>query len=834
MKLTFIFSILVMLGTNLYADKYAIAMRPPNGSRIPKVLGASGDLVPLTGYDYFDWFGITHHRTWFKPAISTLPYDGVKTLAAFKTACDAIRKEPMRQATSSDNFIDWNSFNAEFNYQVAEDMKRLKSLGIKAMICNTVFVSDTPITDQWTNIFKYWKSWYSMVYYLASNYDITMYEFRNEPSMWVSYETWESHWLIAADAMRKAMEDVNKNFGKNLPVYCLGPTSPGVWWDYNLNDPAVDPHGWDSKSWLKVKYDVFGNYNVNNPWNYGMYDFHRYTWSGEAVESDILEARNSLANARNDSHSTIPIVITEINTSTGANFTSKLKDTEDLLYGIGMAQIMQATACNGGNGLGNEGGFFQFKIGAPVSTTPAEGIQNRVCYLSNQSPNNYGGITRGGACFQLYAKHFRDSKQIVPFDVIAGIDPKNRTIAALDEEKQQYYIYGSTLLETVDNIEIDLNALDVNAGTQVTIQRVDAFNTGQITEVLTLNTTKKLSLTVSGMNAYLVTVPKANSAATKAIIYPTDDTMLSVADKLIHGAEVTMNVSINSTNPDLRKAAFVRFKLTNTDKQNRILLKLSGRNIGIEPDKREILHIYAVSNKEWSQSSLKDWTSGPGVGKYFITSTSMGTATGLGDMIDIEDNYAGFTSGKGKGLGIYGKFLGAVSFFSTNYKSNYLDVTDYVKSVSTGSNADVTFVISSIVRYNVNKFYNPYYYNLGVYHYDGRLVEIPSNENSNPELRPAIITLSDNPLSTIDQSIANEKLVVFPNPVEDFLTIGCTGEELFPLRDIKIVDANGRKTEKMQINSQNTINVKHLSSGLYYVLIQNKKKQYRTACFVKK
>ena len=35
-------------------------------------MGASGDLALKTGYDYFNWYGITEHRTWFKPSFSSL------------------------------------------------------------------------------------------------------------------------------------------------------------------------------------------------------------------------------------------------------------------------------------------------------------------------------------------------------------------------------------------------------------------------------------------------------------------------------------------------------------------------------------------------------------------------------------------------------------------------------------------------------------------------------------------------------------------------------------------------------------------------------------------
>ena len=185
----------------------------------------------------------------------------------------------------------------------------------------------------------------------------------------------------------------------------------------------------------------------------------------------------------------------------------------------------------------------------------------------------------------------------------------------------------------------------------------------------------------------------------------------------------------------------MRFNVNAIDNMNRALLKFSGRNIGVDQNEREILHVYAVSNKNWSEENAMAWTSAPGVGKYYTSPTTMSTATGLGGMVDIEDNYAGVTNGTGKGLGIYGKFIGAVSFYSNAYQTNYLDVTDYLKSVSSGSTADVTFVIARIVRYNVNHYDNPYYYNLAFIIMTAASLKLRAKKIPDPDLRPATCVL---------------------------------------------------------------------------------------------
>ncbi len=145
-------------------------------------------------------------------------------------------------------------------------------------------------------------------------------EFRNEANAWGSYAQWESHWLVCADAMRKAMADVNLNYGKSLALQICGPTMPGPYWDYSLPDPTVDIHGWGSVAWKKIHTDIYGNEDPSI-WNFGMYDYHRYRTDGAVNEAEIATLRQNIATASNAPNATIPLLITEYNTSTGGNFT---------------------------------------------------------------------------------------------------------------------------------------------------------------------------------------------------------------------------------------------------------------------------------------------------------------------------------------------------------------------------------------------------------------------------------------------------------------------------------------------------------------------------------
>jgi len=731
------------------ADPWGIALQGTNGCHVPGIIGASGSIQRaqgFTGFDYFEWFGITHHRYWFKPSFSPLnPTGGVTDVAGFNAATAAVRANPWRQGTAGDVYFDWSRFQGEFDSGGGAQnvpsgpysLQRLEQLHIMPMMVDSVMTDQNPLTD-WGNQFKYWKQWYGYVYFFASRYDITMFQLSNEPHAGMTYAKWESHWLVAADAMRKAMADVNAAYGKKLTLYLCGPTEPGPYWDYRLPDPKVNVHGWGSTSWAKIHTDIFGHQDPSI-WNYGMYDYHKYSDDGAAQEEAIRSLRRDIARATNAPNATIPILISEFNTSTGGHFQSNDKDTEDLRYGIGLSQILPSTATLGAAGLGDAGGLFLFKLGSPGGGAVTCGIGNQTAYVSAVGDCNYGGVTRGGACFQLYARHFRGGKPVLGCQITAGASSQRRLAAVWDQENHAYYAYLSNVNGADATGSLDLGGLDVVPGAPVTVARVDADNTGQITDYLAVDAGKKLAFSVPNHSALLVWIPQGHAADTRSGELPANDTYLVVGETgANHSAEPTIKVSMHHSTASQRRIGFLQFSLSSFSQGNRYLLKLPGHNLGSDPKAREILHVYGAGGGAWSENNLT-WTAAPGIGRYYTSTNTMAAATGLGAMVDIEDNYAGVTSGKGQGLGLYGKFLGPVSYYSSAWTTNYVDVTDYVKSLLASNQTQATFVLARIVRYNVNQYSNHTYYAQGVYDCDGRIVEIGTKENPDSARQPVLL-----------------------------------------------------------------------------------------------
>ena len=321
-----------------------------------------------------------------------------------------------------------------------------------------------------------------------------------------------------------------------------------------------------------------------------MYDYHRYRTDGSVNQTEITALRQNIAAASNAPSATIPLLISEYNTSTGGNFTSKNLDTEDLDYGIATAQILPATATLGPAGLGDEGGFFLFKLGAADGASLTLG--NKTAYVSARGDYNYGGVTRGGACFQMYARHFRGGKPLLGYNVTSGSSSQRRVVAVQDDQRRAYYVYFSNVNGTSATAVLDLGALDVQTNAPVTVQRVDATNTGQITDYLTVDAAKKITFSAPDDSAFLVWIPTASSAGSVTSLGPTDDTYLVVGEASgNHGPEPTLKVSLHHSTPGERRLGLMQFNLNGLTNGNRYLLKLTGRNIGTDPTAREILHV---------------------------------------------------------------------------------------------------------------------------------------------------------------------------------------------------------------------------------------------------
>ncbi|MEI6646354.1 MAG: DNRLRE domain-containing protein [bacterium] len=716
---------------------YTVELGRPDGRVVPRIIGASTSSFSSkapSSIDYLEWSGITHLREWSRfTDPSQRGAEGIGTYEDFKTAVDAIRKEPLRQGTANDVYIDWKQEEEAFR-ELASAIKVLSPLGIQLLLTNTTMVGGK--LSDWKAKFVYWRSWYAYVYYFASKHGVEIYQMANEPDYrWEGKDEeekakqWVELFRVASDAMQAAMADVNRDHGTRLKLAVSGPVTAGDKLT-SFGKVALD----------NVHTDLQGK-PESGRWNLHHYDYHQYTSSADKNVTSVLSVRKAL-NAATPDH-TIPITLSEVNVITGSKASSKGTDLSDIGRGTSVAAMLQALTTLGNDGLTAEGGFWLFKWGtvlrAGSNLTRSNG--NGACYVDTTNPpNNFGGVLLGGAVFQMFATHFSGQKPLLALKEwnAEGM----RTMACHDAERRAYSVFGHIPPERGDGpVRIDLSKLETPAGAHATLQLVDQYNVGQITQILKVGEDRILAFQPSGATAWHLHVPAGPVATRLHKTFPVGDTCVTVGSKANHGTDPVLKVSTHHAEQNKRNIALMRFNLPDKkEPDTRVLLSLSGRNAGRDPGKREILHVYLLDDESWDEKTVT-WENAPGVGKYPKDGEWLKT-DGSGPMVAIEDNYGGVKPGTG--LGLCGKFIGQLSFHKGSWQQMHLDVTRALEmNTFKKGKSSATFLIARIVRYDVNKFQESKAndYHLGEYHYDDRLVEIASREHGDEALRPHLLTI---------------------------------------------------------------------------------------------
>jgi len=714
---------------------YTVELGRPDGRVVPRIIGASTSSFSSkapSSIDYIEWSGITHLREWSRfNEPSKRGAEGIGTYQDFKTAADAIRKEPLRQGTTNDVYIDWKREEAAFG-GLASSIKVLRQLGIQMLLTNTT-IAGGKLPD-WKAKFAYWRSWYAYVYYFASRHGVEIYQMSNEPDYgWKGKneeekaKQWVELFLVASDAMQAAMADVNRDHGTRLKLAVSGPVTAGDKLT-SFGKVALD----------NMHTDLQGKPEAGR-WNLHHYDYHQYTSSGDKNATSVLSVRKAL-NAASPSH-TIPITLSEVNVLTGSKANSKGTDLSDTGRGTSVAAMLQALTTLGDDGLTAEGGFWLFKWGTVLRA--GSGLQrsngNGACYVDTTNPpNNFGGVLPGGAVFQMFATHFSGQKPLLPLKE-QNADANTRTMACHDAERRAYSLFGHIWGDRP--VRIDLSKLETPVGAHATLQLVDQYNVGQITQILKVGEDRILAFQPSGATAWHLRVPAGPVATRLDKAFPVGDTCVTVGSKANHGTDPILKVSTHHAEQSKRNVALMRFNLPDKKPETRVLLSLSGRNAGRDPEKREILHVYLLDDESWDEKTVT-WETAPGVGKYPKDGEWLKT-DGSGPMVAIEDNYGGVKPGTG--LGLCGKFIGQLSFHKGSWQQMHLDVTRALEmNTFKKGKSSATFLIARIVRYDVNKFQESKAneYHLGEYHYDDRLVEIASREHGDEALRPHLLTIN--------------------------------------------------------------------------------------------
>lgn len=318
---------------------------------------------------WIEYSNVNSLRVWtslnaFVPEQSVQVDSNVTNVAEFDK-----RKQELRASPEGNKFLKWAELNPlydvpdssstnamVYNYALSE----LKRLGIAVVLQ----IGSTDFNDTWANKWKQWQRYYAIAYHSARKGDVAMYAMQNEPNHRHSGPMLLDQWIagakVASDAIHCAVNDVNKQYHKNLQPKFVGPVTAGHntdWWAAIAKSNRVDYHG-----------EVVDNDIVD------LFSTHSYNSPAAGYEHRIQNISKILS----DNHpkgNKLPILYTEIGRWMNAYLIDKEETMDSPSLFTEWAGIYSNNMKNGGYGM------WAFKFANTASSTYPRGIKSGHHYI---------------------------------------------------------------------------------------------------------------------------------------------------------------------------------------------------------------------------------------------------------------------------------------------------------------------------------------------------------------------------------------------------------------------------------------------------------------------
>jgi hypothetical protein len=201
--------------------------------------------------------------------------------------------------------------------------------------------------------------------------------------------------------------------------------------------------------------------------------------------------------------------------------------------------------------------------------------------------------------------------------------------STLDAARGNYYVFTTNMDTGANTGVLDLSAWDVKPGTYVSIEEVSSRRYGEVSQLVQVPASKKLTLTQPGQSVWLATIPQ-NYAATPTFInasadaYVQNSASTSSTRSTNFGSATTGKVGRSSTTLTNDYATYLKFSLGSTQPSaiERAILKVNGRN-GVDGDVASF-HVYGILNDSWTESGIS-WITAPDLSATDAKMTNVGS-----------------------------------------------------------------------------------------------------------------------------------------------------------------------------------------------------------------
>ena len=223
--------------------------------------------------DWLDYSNANSFRVWtalneYVPITAVTTDKTINTLAEFEAGKQALRSNP-----ESNNFIRWETVisNAEKEMHNTNTMvlkyalEEIKRMGIDVVLQ----INNRDFSDNLSNKWQQWQRFYALAFYAAKTGNVSIFAMQNEPnhrnSGPMSLENYITGLQIVSDAVRCAVDDVNKIYGKDLKAKIIAPVTAGLnidWWSEIMKNIRTHYSGKENENDLL---DIFSTHSYNLP-----------------------------------------------------------------------------------------------------------------------------------------------------------------------------------------------------------------------------------------------------------------------------------------------------------------------------------------------------------------------------------------------------------------------------------------------------------------------------------------------------------------------------------------------------------------------------------------
>jgi hypothetical protein len=599
---------------------------------------------------------------------------------SFLARRDALRADPLNT-----DFINWPVVEGRFNATISGNnrivpayaLSEIHSRGGAVIAQMTLGEGSFPIADEndWAGKWVAWRTFYSVAFHLAREFDVERFSSHNEPNhpaSFIELEPWLMRLRLASDAVQSAIADVNALYGKSLQPRFTAPVTAGAagsgYRDYG--QPAV----------AAIDVDFLGNRPA------GYQSFHTYAYQSYSSDLESLTASYNTIRAGIDSLlpaglSPLPIAVTEFNVHTGANYDSMPESSDTLSKAVRFGAQVSRYASIGADEL------FAFKFGMTSYSGNFPVQKNGMLFTDNtNAPYNYGTMSRSAEVYRLFNKGFGPGRQILAHSVSGAGAGDLELLVARDPSSNFHYVFSVNETGSAIPLAINLAGLGIPDGNHAIIEDVSQWRTGVVRSIETVAAGRLEPGSQPGQTVWLITLPgdpqRAAAEDSRLLAIPVSQEAM-VRDgahaATNYGADPLAHARNDADTADGRAAVFLQFDLPENWRPDDLLIALL--SVPVAPlgggSGTVHAHLHGIDGHGWNESTLT-WNNAPNLRRNAPTGNEIrhGVVIGAGDSAHI---------------------LGQLT--ASSQATRRVDVTDYLVR-QTGNKA--SFLIAQTPRWDVD------------------------------------------------------------------------------------------------------------------------------------